>query len=186
LRQLVQLPIATESLGGKLAGSSSVLPEAGAATKSKRQQPKGLRMRYRPSGYGADNSGTLGASDSDEPRQPHTQFRAPPELNGHSKHHKKRKEREEGAANDASEMAHKTKKKRKHKEGRVEEDTVMEDVVRQESGPQSNGLPKKKKDREHNVLSTVNNVHHEKAGETEKSRKKDKEKKKKKREKENA
>jgi hypothetical protein len=181
----VQLPTATESLGGKSAESASVLPEAAAATKPKKQQPKGLRMRYRPSGYGPEGPGTIGDSDSEEPSWARSQFRAPPELSGHSKHSKKRKEREEETVNDASEKTHKTKKK-KQKEGRMEEDTVMEDIIRQEPESHANGVSKKSKDREHKVLPMVNGAHHEEVDVKTKPRKKDKEKKKKKRDKENS
>jgi hypothetical protein len=173
----VQLPTATESQGGKSAGSASVLPEASAATKPKKEQPKGLRMRYRPSGYGPEDPGTIGASDSDEPRQPGSQFRASPGMNGHSKHNKKRKEREEESTNDAHE---KLQKKKKHKDGPVKDDVVMEDIVRHEPQPQTKGTSKKSKGREHKALSAVHGVPHDKVNDVEESRNKDKEKKKKK------
>jgi hypothetical protein len=164
LRQLVQLPIATESLVGKSSGSASVLPEAAAATKPKKQQPKGLRMRYRPSGFGSEDPGTIGFSDSDELKSrgaPHT-------LNGHSKPTKKRKDREEDATVDTSEKAQKKKKKhgstaenvlatvnsestqknQKHKERPVENNSVMEDIVQHVDGGKTHKKKKKHKDRE--------------------------------------
>jgi hypothetical protein len=178
LRHLVQLPVATESSVGKSSASASVLPDATAATRPKKKQPKGLRMRFRPSGFGPEDPGMIGFSDSDEPIQSRdkAKFKAPRQLKDQSS--KKRKDREDETIHDSNEKTHK-KKKKKHKESQADDDTVMENV-------EANGISKNRKDREHKVSSKTNSLDHEKVNNAEKSRKKDKEKKKKKRDKENA
>jgi hypothetical protein len=154
LRQLVQLPIATESLVGKSSGSASVLPEAAAATKPKKPQPKGLRMRYRPSGFGPEDPGIIGSSDSDEPRS-RAQFRAPSSWNGHSKPSKKRKDREEDTAIDANEKAH--KKMKKPKDGQIKNDSIMENTLPTANSEKTHKT-KKHKERPEEIDSNVEDV----------------------------
>jgi hypothetical protein len=124
-----------------------VLPEAAAPTKPKKAQPKGLRMRYRPSGFGPGNLGSIGSeSDSDESMPHPPQSRRLPILNGPSSESpsKKRKNTE------AEDRNEKTLKKTKRKDRETQEDKTT--AVNGESAAnisgQTNGVPKKKKSKD--------------------------------------
>jgi len=118
LQQIIRLP----KLSGKQAdpsrGSDAAASYHTRATKSPRPQPKGLRMRFRPSGFGVEDPGIIGLSEDEDIEmadQPSSEFRAPSwrEL---SKRPDKRKIGEaDGADQAASAPAKKSKKHDKHK-----------------------------------------------------------------------
>ena len=119
-----------------------------------RAQPKGLKMRYRPSGLGATEPDTLGSSDSEEaaPVTQPSHFRTLPgtELNGRLE---KRKHGEDaGEDKEARRAAKRARKeeKRRHKETKnagaanseasVSQESVKTNSVAVSSQPSTNGI----------------------------------------------
>jgi hypothetical protein len=165
LRQVVKLPTAPQSRAGIPSASTTILPQPSVQVRTKREQPKGLRMRYRPSGAGTGDIGSIGSPDSDEP----TSSR-PVITSSNAAVSKKRKERDENTVSGEK----KKKKKDKHREGHAIENTTA--TAAKEGSKKSKDLP--------SGFSTINvaaklNGHAE-------SKKKDKEKKKKERDREKA
>lgn len=127
LRQVVKLPTAPQSEAGIPSSSATTLPQFSLQKRVKREQPKGLKMRYRPSGAGTGDIGTIGSSDDDETASPRRT------IASSSAASKKRKERDDDAVSGEK----KKKKKDKHRSGTED---AMEDVTN------TNGASKKSKD----------------------------------------
>lgn len=106
-QQVVQIPTTAQS--GISSATTGTLPEAGAATKPKKPQPKGLKMRFKPSGFGVGDLGAIGSSD-EEDAQPAARFRVPVGTEPASAS-KKRKDRTSGIEKESEK-----KKKKKSKE----------------------------------------------------------------------
>jgi hypothetical protein len=143
LQQVVRLPHmpATPSLS-QSQGSQNSHDSDDEPQKPKREQPKGLRMRNRPSGFGNEKIGSIGSDSSEDEDilyartdSPPT-FHQPPGLSStaESLNPKKRKEREDRSSEQPSPKKSKKddrmgngnvassttqKKKRKHKHGEV-------------------------------------------------------------------
>jgi hypothetical protein len=144
LQQIVELPTAPQSQIGIPSSSITTQPQFCVQKRVKREQPKGLKMRYRPAGAGTGDLGTIGSSESDEPA---------PSRPTTAAVSKKRKERDD----DTVSVAKKKKKKDKHREDAMDGVTTSKEgskkskestssaLVVSGSG-QSNGLetPKKK------------------------------------------
>ena len=64
VQQVAQLP-SRSSTSNMLVAQDAPDVEYRPTPKPKREQPKGLRMRYKPSGFGLDNPGTIGLGSSD-------------------------------------------------------------------------------------------------------------------------
>lgn len=65
LQQIVQLPSFTTSAGTKNLSSQIHPTTPAAAEPPPRKQPEGLKMRFRPIGFGSGKTGTIGSSPSD-------------------------------------------------------------------------------------------------------------------------
>lgn len=167
LRQVVKLPTTPQSEFGIPSSAVTTIPQQPqfeVQRRTKREQPKGLKMRYRPSGAGTGDLGHIGSSDDEKPasKRPKASSIAP-------NMGKKRKDRDDDVASGEK----KKKKKEKHQAGTGD---VMEGVMI------SNGTIKKSKDP--NTSSSAVHGSLESNG-VETPKKKDKEKKKR-REKERA
>lgn len=161
LRKVIKLPTAPQSEAGIPSSAATTIPQQPQFTvqkRTKREQPSGLRMRYRPSGAGTGDLGHIGSSDDEE-----LAAKRPKASSASANVGKKRKERDD----DVLSGEKKKKKKDKHRLG---VDDTMEDVVA------SNGTPKKSKDLVPSS-SAVNGSARSNGVDT--PRKKDKEKKKK-------
>lgn len=80
LQQVVHLPQLSRKQADPTRGSDAAASFDTPAIKVVRQQPKGLRMRFRPSGFGDDDPGSIGSSESeDSPVEEQSQigFRTP-------------------------------------------------------------------------------------------------------------
>ncbi|KAJ9647252.1 hypothetical protein H2201_003852 [Coniosporium apollinis] len=80
LQQVVRLPHLSKKQADPMRGSDAAASYDTPAVKVIRQQPKGLRMRFRPSGFGDEDPGSIGSSESeDSPVEEQSQigFRAP-------------------------------------------------------------------------------------------------------------
>jgi hypothetical protein len=109
LRQVVKLPTAPQSGAGIPPPSLETSSQPIVQKRVKREQPKGLRMRFRPSGAGTGDIGTIGSSDSDEP--------ASLKATSSSVAGKKRKERDDDTV--SGEKKRKKKDKRQESNGDV-------------------------------------------------------------------
>jgi hypothetical protein len=85
LQQRLVLPNLSALQASQLTGSSAAADVAAPAVSSRRPQPKGLRMRYRPPGFGLGKLGTVGSgSDSSEDKtETRTGFQFPRGLGAH-------------------------------------------------------------------------------------------------------
>jgi len=121
LRQVVKLPTAPQSQAGiSSTSTTTIVPQFNVQKRTKREQPSGLRMRYRPPGAGTGDIGRIGSSDSDVPAS------AKPALaSSSSTISKKRKERE----NDTASGEKKKKKKKKKDEHQEGTEDAMESVT---------------------------------------------------------
>lgn len=167
LRQVVKLPTEPQSEAGIPSSAATTIPQQPQFTvqkRTKREQPKGLKMRYRPSGAGTGDLGHIGSSDEDESALKRSKPSSTAPNVG-----KKRKERDDDVASGEK----KKKKKDKHRSGTED---AMEGVIA------SNGTPKKTRDLGPSSSSMNGSA---KSTGVETPKKKDKEKKKK-REKERA
>ena len=77
LQQVVHLPNLTKARVDPASSSAAAASSNTNSTKPVRQQPKGLRMRFLPSGFGDEDPGTLGSSDSETPTPARPAFRMP-------------------------------------------------------------------------------------------------------------
>jgi hypothetical protein len=139
------LSVQATSSKGRPKTTSQVLLDTHLPTKpSKRSQPRGMKMRFRPSGFGDGELGTIGSSDEEELPLP-AEFREPPALNGEPSKKKKKDKASKIAEKNAAYVTEATtaidadqstapaeavssegkKKKRKDKQG-VETATGME------------------------------------------------------------
>ncbi|QDS71392.1 hypothetical protein FKW77_002942 [Venturia effusa] len=160
LRQVIKLPTAPQSEAGIPSSAATTLPQQPQFTvqkRTKREQPKGLKMRYRPSGAGTGDLGHIGSSDDEV-----SASRRPKSSSTGANVGKKRKERDDDVASGEKEK----KKKRKEKRRSGNEDAVA-----------LNGTPKKSKD---SVPSSSSINVPAKSNGVETPNRKDKEKKKKK------
>jgi hypothetical protein len=155
LRQVVKLPTAPQSQAGIPSTSTTTLPQFSVQKRTKREQPSGLRMRYRPPGAGTGDIGTIGCSDSDEPASSRPTF-----ASSRSRVSKKRKERE-------NDTVPGEKKKKKNDEHRAGTEDAMDGVTTSKEGS------KKSKDST-TGFSSINRS--AKANDFETPKKKDKEK----------
>jgi hypothetical protein len=89
--------------------SAQVLLDTTSATKAPKPKPKGLKMRFRPSGFGDGDLGVIGSSDEEDVPAP-AAFRRPALLPNGAGPAKKRKEHDDTPL---LEMAEKNKKKKK-------------------------------------------------------------------------
>lgn len=116
LQQQIDLPNLTIRQANQNTGSAAAADVATAAVSTVRPQPKGLRMRFKPLGFGEGKPGQIGSdTESDDGRGAASSFQFPKALGGHG----------------ASEHAPAAKKsKKKHKEKYAEErDTEMANGV---------------------------------------------------------
>lgn len=162
LRQVVKLPTAPQSEAGIPSSAATTLPQQPQFTvqkRTKREQPKGLKMRFRPSGAGTGDLGHIGSSSDEEPasKRPKPSSTAPSVG-------KKRKERDDDVVSGEK----KKKKKEKHRAGTED---AMEGITT------SNGTPNKSKD----LVASSSIIHGSaQSNGVETPKKKDKEKKRKK------
>ena len=77
LQQVVHLPNLAKTQADPASGSAAAASSNTNSTKPIRQQPKGLRMRFLPSGFGGEDPGTLGSSDSETPTPARPEFKMP-------------------------------------------------------------------------------------------------------------
>ncbi|KAF2198570.1 hypothetical protein GQ43DRAFT_474415 [Delitschia confertaspora ATCC 74209] len=70
LQEVIRLPSLTASQSNPNTGSAAAASVTAASTKAPRPQPKGLRMRYFPSGFGDKDPGILGSSDDEAETAP--------------------------------------------------------------------------------------------------------------------
>ncbi|KAK3113107.1 hypothetical protein LTR53_009924 [Teratosphaeriaceae sp. CCFEE 6253] len=117
LQQHVVLPNLSNRQASGVTGSKAAAEVAQAPVSSVRPQPHGLRMRYRPPGYGSGEPGTIG-SDSDSVEQHDgdrapTNLRFPRALGAHGPSEQR------ASSTHKTVSAAKTKKKRKEKPGDV-------------------------------------------------------------------
>ncbi|KAI7352382.1 hypothetical protein KC354_g12021 [Hortaea werneckii] len=131
LQQKITLPELSSLQASEVTGSAAAGDVAEAAVRTTRPQPKGLRMRYKPSGYGAGEPGMIGASDSETEEHKSGAakkgFQFPKSLGAHgtSEHATK-----EGHTKQHSEAESGKKSKKKRKEKQLVDpiaDTVMKD-----------------------------------------------------------
>ncbi|KAK1061605.1 hypothetical protein LTR33_012666 [Friedmanniomyces endolithicus] len=115
LQQQIILPELSDRQASQITGSAAAASIAQASVATIRPQPKGLRMRFRPPGYGEGEPGTIG-SDSESAEQDERpgaakKFQFPRALGAHgtSEQHDRSVEREPNGP------ARKPKKKRKEK-----------------------------------------------------------------------
>ncbi|KAE9984812.1 hypothetical protein EG328_008213 [Venturia inaequalis] len=160
LRQVVKLPTAPQSEAGIPSSAATTIPQQPqfeVQKRTKREQPKGLKMRYRPSGAGTGDLGHIGSSDDEEPALKRPKSSTAPNVG------KKRKERDDDVA-----PGDKKKKKKKEKH-RLGTEDAMEGVIA------SNGTPKKTRE----LISSSSGLNGSaKLNGVETPKKKDKEKKK--------
>ncbi|KAK4960254.1 hypothetical protein LTR10_003148 [Elasticomyces elasticus] len=110
LQQHVTLPSLSHRQASQLTGSNAAASVAQASVTSVRPQPKGLRMRYRPPGYGTGDPGTLGSdSETAEAEETSRSFQFPRALGGSSELH------DRSTTQEPNGPALKPKKKRKEK-----------------------------------------------------------------------
>ncbi|KAK5724127.1 hypothetical protein LTR17_013602 [Elasticomyces elasticus] len=110
LQQHVTLPSLSHRQASQLTGSNAAASVAQASVTSVRPQPKDLRMRYRPPGYGTGDPGTLGSdSETAEPEATSRSFQFPRALGGSSELH------DQSTTQEPNGPALKPKKKRKEK-----------------------------------------------------------------------
>ena len=84
LQQQIKLPSLSQRQASQVTGSNAAGDVAQAAVVSVRPQPKGLRMRFKPPGFGAGKPGVIGSSDSsDDDGQPDPTFQFPKALGAH-------------------------------------------------------------------------------------------------------
>ncbi|GAB1736199.1 hypothetical protein NU219Hw_g6873t1 [Hortaea werneckii] len=131
LQQKITLPKLSNLQASETMGSAAAGDVAEAAVSTTRPQPKGLRMRYKPSGYGAGEPGMVGASDSEteghKSGAAKIRFQFPKSLGAHGNSGNATKEGNIKQHSEA-EPGKKSKKKRKEKQP-VDPiaDTVMKD-----------------------------------------------------------
>jgi hypothetical protein len=99
LRQHVTIPNLSEKQTSGITGSTAAGDVATPAVYAVRPQPKGMRMRYRPPGFGSGDPGRIG-SDSESDAEPvgkeaGLQFPKAPVATGHKKDRKEKKEKRE-------------------------------------------------------------------------------------------
>ena len=90
LQQIITLPHLTTQQASQVTGSSAAADIEEAAVSIVKPQPKGLRMRFKPPGFGAGKSGRIGSDSStedDEEQQPDEgpAFQFPRTLGAHGK-----------------------------------------------------------------------------------------------------
>lgn len=101
LRQHIALPNINEKQTSEKTGSNAAGDVARPAVYAVRPQPKGMRMRYRPPGFGAGDPGRIGSgSESESEAEPvgkeaTLQFPKQPEATGHKKDKKEKKEKKD-------------------------------------------------------------------------------------------
>jgi hypothetical protein len=99
LRQHVTIPNLSEKQTSGITGSTAAGDVATPAVYAVRPQPKGMRMRYRPPGFGSGNPGRIG-SDSESDAEPvgkeaGLQFPKAPVATGTKKDRKEKKEKKD-------------------------------------------------------------------------------------------
>jgi len=130
LQQKVTLPNLSRRQASQMTGSNAAADVAEAAVKTVRPQPKGLRMRFKPPGFGTGKPGMIGSSsDSEKDGEPSARsasFQFPRALGAHGASEFQARE---GAAKapEADASAKKPKKKRKDKQKDPSVDTTMID-----------------------------------------------------------
>ncbi|KAK3114517.1 hypothetical protein LTR53_007088 [Teratosphaeriaceae sp. CCFEE 6253] len=115
LQQHVVMPNLSNRQASGVTGSKAAAEVAQAPVSSVRPQPHGLRMRYRPPGYGSGEPGTIG-SDSDSVEQ-HDGDRAPTNLQFPRALGAHGPSEQRASSTHKTVSAAKTKKKRKEKPG---------------------------------------------------------------------
>ena len=132
LKQKIDLPNLNARQASQMTGSSAAADVAQPAVSNIRPQPKGLRMRYRPPGFGPGKLGAVGsgsesAGEEDEGEQ--TAFQFPKALGGHGP--AKRKTRESDVSMVDAEVEaparKEKKKKKKRKEKHARESQAQDD-----------------------------------------------------------
>jgi hypothetical protein len=101
--------------------SSQVLQDTTSATKPKKAQPKGMKMRFRPSGFGPGDLGAIGSSDEEVVSMPPT-FRQPHSAPNGTSAAKKRRENNRPPASKMIE-------RQKYKEDKSKEHMLAAEIV---------------------------------------------------------
>jgi len=113
LQQVVHLPNLTKAQADPASGSAAAASSNTNSTKPVRQQPKGLRMRFLPSGFGDEDPGTLGSSDSETPTPARPEYRMP---NGSRPTHQTKKRNHEDVDGTSQVSSSPVKKPKKTKD----------------------------------------------------------------------
>ncbi|OCK84389.1 hypothetical protein K432DRAFT_125070 [Lepidopterella palustris CBS 459.81] len=113
LQQVVRLPNLSKPQADQTTGSFAAVSYTASSTKHVRQQPKGLRMRFCPSGFGDDDPGVLGSSDSEAEVEVRCEATA---LNGTKAIPRPDKRKREETNGNQHESANPTKKSKKAKD----------------------------------------------------------------------
>ncbi|KAK4613178.1 hypothetical protein CLAFUR0_13222 [Fulvia fulva] len=135
LQQKIELPNLSKKQADLNTGSNAAADIAQAPVSDIRPQPKGLKMRYKPPGFGKGDPGMMSGSSDDEGQQSSNKgFQFPKTLGAH------------GAA-DEPETALTEKSKKKDKKRRKSENLIDGDVemVNGDSMPPPSSKKKKKK-----------------------------------------
>lgn len=118
LQQHITLPNLSARQASQATGSAAAGDIAQASVRGVRPQPKGLRMRYKPSGFGPGKPGMIGSgsdsNDEDDRATGSASFQFPRALGAHGTS-KYQTEEGGGIAPEAHEPTGKPKKKRKEK-----------------------------------------------------------------------
>ena len=111
LQQIARLPSTPSTTNAQPVENTPDL-EYRLVPKPKREQPKGLRMRYRPSGFGSDSPGTIGLGLSDDSDILYANESLASSFSHSIEESSKAKKRRERDGEEAQESA--TKKSKKH------------------------------------------------------------------------
>ena len=142
LQQKITLPNLSMRQANPLTGSKAAGDIAEAAVTRLRPQPKGLRMRYRPPGFGAGKPGRIGSgsesTDEDENPAPGPAFQFPRALGAHGTSTQQNGDVEMADESvDAQKSTKKPKKKRKDKHGSEDPAPKVNGVSNSKSTPQA-------------------------------------------------
>ncbi|KAK5126324.1 hypothetical protein LTR85_010560 [Meristemomyces frigidus] len=130
LQQKITLPNLSVRQASQMTGSAAAGDVAQASVRTIRPQPKGLRMRYKPSGFGPGKPAIIGSesesADEDDRPSGSASFQFPRALGAHGGSEHQTREGG-GKVPDANGPTKKPKKKRKHKQRDSIADSSMVD-----------------------------------------------------------
>ncbi|EME39807.1 hypothetical protein DOTSEDRAFT_82609 [Dothistroma septosporum NZE10] len=138
LQQKIELPNLSKKQADLNTGSNAAADIAQPPASEIRPQPKGLKMRYKPPGFGKGNPAMFGSSDDEAEQSTSGGFQFPKALGAH------------GAADEPETAIAEKSKKRDKKKKRKSEDLIDGDVeiVNGELTPLSSKKKKKKQEEE--------------------------------------